>query len=434
MKLGAIGWSAAGLALPVAAALLCIPPLLRLLGAERFGLLSLAWALTAAAGMFDLGIGRAATRLGAMHVERADLGSLRELRRVAERLAWLAGAAGAALLALAVGLGLTDLLKATAVPQDELRWAGVLLALNIPLQASIAVHRGLGEAQRRFRSVSLARMGIGAAHFVAPLAVALVTSSLVWLVGTLVLTRGLAWFAFRVISEVGPADGSSAPAAPGHGHNPELTRTLLKAGGWFTVSGIVSPLLVQSDRFFIASVVSVAAVSAYVIPFELVTQLAIATSAISTVAFPSLAGLLQRDRASAWASFTRWLGVTTALMLVICAAMALALPHLLPLWIGPSLPPESVRIGQWLCLGIFVNSVGIMYFAYLHADGRFRDTAILHLVELPLYVAVLLLCLSTFGTVGAAIAWVIRVCADTGTLAILCHRSRAHPLPVRAAA
>jgi O-antigen/teichoic acid export membrane protein len=214
----------------------------------------------------------------------------------------------------------------------------------------------------------------------------------------------------------------------------EIRKKLIHFGGWVTVSGIVSPLMVQSDRFFIASIVSVAAVSAYVIPFELVTQLAIATTAISTVAFPSLAALLQRDRTSAWASFAKWLGRTVAVMLIACTMMALSLPHLLPLWIGTSLPPESVRIGQWLCLGIFVNSVGVMYFAYLHADGRFRETAILHLVEFPLYVAVLLMCLWNFGTVGAAIAWVIRVCADTGILAFLCHRARASPAPVGAPA
>ena len=61
MRLSSIAWNAAGLAAPLVVALLCVPPLLQRLGTERFGLLALAWALTAISGLFDLGIGRAAT-------------------------------------------------------------------------------------------------------------------------------------------------------------------------------------------------------------------------------------------------------------------------------------------------------------------------------------------------------------------------------------
>ena len=50
-------WNLAGLVLPLAAALVAVPGLVRALGPERFGVLTLAWALVGYFTLFDLGIG-----------------------------------------------------------------------------------------------------------------------------------------------------------------------------------------------------------------------------------------------------------------------------------------------------------------------------------------------------------------------------------------
>ena len=52
----------AGWVLPALVALAALPALLRSMGAERFGVLSLAWALVGYFSLFDLGIGRALTQ------------------------------------------------------------------------------------------------------------------------------------------------------------------------------------------------------------------------------------------------------------------------------------------------------------------------------------------------------------------------------------
>src|SRR5260370_40800032 len=56
-------WNLLGSGAPMIVAVVCIPILIRGLGKERFGVLTLAWALIGYASLFDLGLGRALTQL-----------------------------------------------------------------------------------------------------------------------------------------------------------------------------------------------------------------------------------------------------------------------------------------------------------------------------------------------------------------------------------
>ena len=54
-----------GLGLPLAAAVVAIPPIVDGLGPERFGILGLIWVFAAWLGLLDLGLGRATTHFAA---------------------------------------------------------------------------------------------------------------------------------------------------------------------------------------------------------------------------------------------------------------------------------------------------------------------------------------------------------------------------------
>jgi O-antigen/teichoic acid export membrane protein len=103
-------WNLLGQALPLLVALLAIPYLVAGLGTSRFGVLTLAWMVIGYFSLFDLGLGRALTKLVA-----EKLGSSRDEQ--IPRAVWTAlsmmlgfGILGAALAALAtpwlVGSGL----------------------------------------------------------------------------------------------------------------------------------------------------------------------------------------------------------------------------------------------------------------------------------------------------------------------------------------
>lgn len=417
MRIKNIAWNLAGLGGPLIVAALTVPALIRMIGMERFGLLALAWGLIGFAGIFDLGIGRATTQTIARLRGSQQLAQVPAVLKTAASLSFRTGLAGAILLAIAVLAGAHSYIKYAPELHTEVTIAAYLLALAIPIQSMSAMFRGVNEAFENFREISFVRIALGIANFLGPFLVATFTLNLAALVSTLLISRLVAFFIFRHVAKAClirelPTQPKETPVQA----SSEIAKQLLSFGGWFTVTSLISPVLVQADRFTIGALISAEAISTYTIPFDVVTQSLIIVGAISSVAFPSLSALVHSQPEKIDALFRTWLLRVAAIMFLVTASLALVLPTILPMWIGPKLPTDAIIIGQILCIGIFINSIGSMYFALLHAYGRADITAKLHLIELPLFLFALHYLISNFGVVGAAYAWVGRMVLDTTLL------------------
>lgn len=418
MRLSQVGWSLAGLTLPLAVAALTIPALLAHLGAERFGMLALAWGLVGYAAALDLGVGRAVTHRIAVLRMGDERHLIPDTLVSALRVTCVAGGVAMALLVLAVLLGVHERVTASAVPAAEVRTALLLLAVSLPLQSLSAIYRGVNEAYLDFKGISLLRVMLGVANFGGPYLVSLHTQQLHWIVGTLVLSRALALLGYTALAR-------RRLAADGHGrgrYRAQARRLLLGFGGWSSMTGLVGALMVQSDRFVVAALLGAAAVTTYVIPYELTVQCLVFVSAVAAVVFPALSQSLRHDPAAGLAMFRVWLLRVAVVMSVAMGALAWVMPDLLRLWLGRHAAEDSVAVARILCLGVTVNAIGAMYFSLLHAMGATRVTGLLHLLELPFYLMLLWALIVTSGVQGCALAWSLRVLVDTCVLAWLGER------------
>lgn len=260
-------WNLIGFGAPMAVAVFSIPILIRDLGKDRFGVLTLAWALIGYANLFDLGLGRALTQFVA---KKLGAGEDREVPAVVWTslfLMLLLGVLGAMVVGFLSPWLVHRALNVPAALQREALQSFYLLALSIPLVICTAGLRGLLEAHQRFVLVNALRVPMGVFTFAGPLFVLPFSRSLVPVVATLVAVRIAVWAAhllvcLRVLPELGRSlvwDRS-------------IVGPMLRFGGWMTVSNVVSPLMVTIDRFFIGAMVSMAAVAYYATPYELITK------------------------------------------------------------------------------------------------------------------------------------------------------------------
>ncbi len=419
MRLTNVAWNLVGLVVPLLIAALTIPALLHDIGLERFGLLAIAWGMIGFAGVFDLGIGRATTQAVAQLRGTEKLHEAAIVVKTAYSLSSRTGLVGAALLAAVVLVGAPSLLKYSAELNSEVKYAGYILALAIPVQSVSAMFRGVNEAFENFKGISIVRIGIGVANFLGPFVVAQFTTNLVALVMTLLASRLFALLAFYSLAsicldrELPRAEYRSTPD-----HSSDIKRRILAFGGWVTLSGVVYPVMMHADRFIIGAKVSAQAVSAYVIPYEMVVQTLTLIGAITTVIFPRLAALVASNIDEAMKVFYAWLFYAVGLMTLVSVVGAAAIPYVLPAWLGQNVSEESILVGQILCAGLIPYTVGTMYLALIHAHNRADVTGKAHLFQSPFYLGLLYWAVVRFGPVGAACAWALRAAMDAGILVV----------------
>ncbi|VVE32750.1 flippase [Pandoraea soli] len=408
-----------GLGAPLIVAVVSIPSLISHLGTERFGLLTLIWAVVSYFGLFDLGLGRALTQQLAMELAHDDHSRVGPLVATATWLmSGLGIMAGLVLLAAAPwGIGLVE------HPQfrDEVYSAVCAMAVGMPAIVLTSGFRGILEARQAFGIVNLIRLPMGLFTFLGPLAVVLYFEPrLDWVAWVLVVGRILAclvhgYYAWR--------------ALPEHAGSLRFSRHLVKplaaSGGWMTVSNIIGPLMGYLDRFAVGAVVSAGAVAYYATPQEMIMKLSILPTALMAVMFPTFAkstrdGAIDKASLFGKSAFLLFLMIAPA-----CAIIAMFSDLILSHWISPVFSEHAAGVLILLACGMLINCVSSAPLTWLQATNKARVVAIIHTVELPLFFGSLWIGLRNFGIQGAAFAWVGRIALDSvflWTAVVLCDR------------
>lgn len=401
-------WNLIGNGAPMIVAVFSIPILIAGLGKDRFGVLALAWALIGYAGLFDLGLGRALTQLVAQKLGAGEDHEVPMLVWTSLALMLLLGLVGTAAVVLASPWLVQRTLNVPATLQRETLQAFYLLGLCVPLVITTAGLRGLLEAYQHFRLTNVLRIPMGVFTFVGPLLVLPFSRSLFPVVAVLVAGRFVAWAAHVILClKVMPA------LRRGVAWESAAVGSLLRFGGWMTVSNIVSPLMVTLDRFLIGAAVSMAAVAYYATPYEVVTKFLFVSSAVMGVMFPAFSTSFVRDRARTALLYSRCIKYLFLILFpVVLLTVALA-KNGLTVWLGADFAQHSFRVLQWLAVGVFLNGLAQVPFALVQGVGRPDLTAKLHLIELPFYLLGLWWLISAYGIEGVAIAWTVRVALDT---------------------
>ena len=401
-------WNLGGQVVPLVVAIFAIPLLIKGLGTDRFGVLTLAWVVIGYFSLFDLGLGRALTQLVAKKLGAQQEAEIPALVWTGLILMLIMGLVGTLVVSLLSPWLVQDALKIPKTLQPETLNAFYLLALSIPVVISTAGLRGLLEAYQRFGLTNLVRIPMGMFTFLGPLLVLPFSNSLLPVVAILVIGRLIAWIVHLLLCfYVLPTMVRSVVL------HIKTVRQLIRLGSWMTVSNIVGPIMMYMDRFLIAGLLSMAAVAYYATPYEVVTKLLIIPGALVGVLFPAFSSSFAKDRSRTALLFGRgvkyiFLGLFPISLLIVTLAS-----EGLDLWLGAEFAKNSTRVLQWLTLGVFINSLAQVAFALVQGAGRPDLTAKLHLIELPFYLLAIWWLIGSYGIEGAAIAWVVRIGVDT---------------------
>jgi len=407
-------WNLGGQFVPLLAAVVAIPVVMRAVGVDRYGVLALSATAVGYLGVLDFGLGPANTKLIADALGANRLERVPGLFWTSLYIMFALGCGGGILLASSAHWLAFDLLAVPPALRGESAAAFYVLALSLPFVISASSLRGTLSAFQRFDLINAIRVPMGILLIAGPLLILPFSIKLPALVSVLVTVR-LAdwcvalWLCLRTIPDLRDKKWPQR----------RLLRPLLSFGGWVSVTGLVSPLMVEFDRFLIGGMLSVAAVAYYSVPYQIVIKFLIIPQAIVSVLFPALSSSFVHDPARVlllWERGTKY--ILLALFVPVLVVITFA-PEVLSIWLGSGFQHNSAPVMRCLAVGVLVNSLALMPFSLIQAAHRPDLTAKLHVSEAPFYGLFLWWALRRWGVEGAAIAWAARTTVDAIVLFVM---------------
>jgi O-antigen/teichoic acid export membrane protein len=409
-----------GAVLPILLALVTVPIYLKLVGADRYGVLAIAWLLLGYFGLFDLGLGRAtmysisALKDGSAQ-DRADIFWTAVLTNV------VMGVLGGLVLWGVSELFFDRVFKVAADLKPEISAAVPYLALSVPIATMTGVLSGALQARERFLETNMISVLSTTLFQLFPLLVA-------WLRGpelgplllAAVTARGAAilvlWWRCHLLLTRGCRVRFDRAQI----------KELLGYGGWVTVTGLFGPILVILDRFAIGAVLGARAVAIYTVPFQLAQRIQIFPNALVTAVFPRLPTASLEQRAL----------LSDKAMRVLLAAISLpilggiyALHPFMELWVGAEIGRPAADVGTLIVFGFWVNAFGVVPYGWMQGTGRPDLVTKILLAQIPPYLVLLYLGMTQFGLLGCAVVFAFRCAVDTSLMWIVARR-RVAPLPL----
>lgn len=161
----------AGFVLPLAVGLITIPLIVSGFGVERFGVLTLAWAVIGYFSLFDMGIGRAITQSMAERLGSASAHDVSRLAWTGLLMMLMFALIGALVVATLAPWFVSSVLNMPEALREETINAFMLLAAAIPAVVLSAGAAGILAALQRFDLINALRIPMGMMIFLVPLVI-----------------------------------------------------------------------------------------------------------------------------------------------------------------------------------------------------------------------------------------------------------------------
>lgn len=400
-------WNIGGYIIPAIVTVPALGIMGRILGAELFGVYTLALAVVGYASIFDAGLTRAVIREISIFRDNHEE-KLKVVATATVLILMLSIFAG--VLIFCFSDAITTLLKISSGLHHDVSVALQILSLSIPLFLITQVWLSILEGMERFGVLNIYKSITGTLLSLLPALFIIFKPTLGYAIIGLVIARLLCCvMAFYLCKNIITEAKLSL--------HKETVRRLFMFGGWITVSNIVSPVMSYFDRFIVSNQLGAQVVAFYTAPSEIISRLSIIPGAFARALFPRLSYAKSAEERSKTKIFISLILLAICLPAIVIGS--LLADKIMTVWMGPSFAGTPGTVLTILLVGFLFNSLAQVPFASIQSRGHAKVTAFVHLIELGPYLFLLFYLINSYGIKGAAVAWSIRMLIDFLLLAIL---------------
>ncbi|HEY5624567.1 MAG TPA: oligosaccharide flippase family protein, partial [Gammaproteobacteria bacterium] len=301
-----------------------------------------------------------------------------------------------------------QLLGAESALFQEMVAALRVAAVSLPVVLMSTILRGALEGVHDFKFVSTIKLILGSVLFGAPILAFPFGGTLAQVTAVIAVSRLFAALAYglRLPGLLGIRLADCAVSG-------DTLASLLRYGGWLSVSYFVVPILAYVDRFFISNALGPAEVAFYGVPHEILLKSTVFPAAIVLVLFPTFVQrTAQSDHAALRDQYQAALSIIATVMHLFAIVCILTAAPLLRLWLGEEFAANSATVVQLVVIGCYASALMRVPLIHVQAAGYPHRPAVIHLIELPIYLFLVLPVAVRHGIDFVAAAWSARCLVD----------------------
>lgn len=409
-------WTLAGSVAPLAVSFISTPFIIRFLGTESYGVLLLVGLIPTYFSFADFGMGVASTKFASEAYGQGDEKKEAEVVWTATAIA----AISALIVAIPIFLFSYPIVKLMNVPEHLLATASIALKIT-----SGSFFLGILSSVLNSPMLARLRMDLNMLTSAIPkILLAVVTPLILYFGGGIV--EAVSWaliVAIGIVAVVVYFSARLLPELTSISLNRDLLRPLLKFGGAWFIAMVAAMLLANLEKFVLTSLVSVKALAYYSVAFTLANMATIFAQAMIQALIPAFSQLQDSDtEAELHALFARGVRLNLIWVLPALSAMFIGAETFFRLWVGEEFAHGSTVPFYILLGGLLFNVLAYVPHASVVAAGRTDLFAKLYWFELAFYAIAAWLLISTFGIIGAALAWSLRAILDAFVVIALSKR------------
>lgn len=391
-------WNLMGMVAPLLISLITMGWLAREIGSEKFGIFLIAFSVLGYASIFDAGLTRAVIRFIALNDNNKDSDS--KIMGTATTTIFIVASLGSLIL-FYFSTTIVNFLNVSSDSYDDVIQSFKILSFVVLPTLLSMVWFAFPEGKQEFFKLSVYKVISGSFIAIFPLITVLYESSLTSAMVGFLIGRVIAAFISFIPIFI-------AFRFSFFGFDMKTLKNLFNFGGWITLSNIISPIMVYSDRFILSNYLGANQVAFYAAPGEVITRMGVVPAAVARTLFP----LFSNSNSDSLKHAKKAYFGMNIILLVMITPIFLLSEWLLNVWLGSEFGAEASLILRILLIGFFFNALAQIPFARIQAFGKSKITAVIHIIEIIPYLIILLFLVKSYGLAGAAVAWSLRALVD----------------------
>lgn len=380
------------------------PYMVRMLGVDSYGILSIVGIVCGYFSFLDLGLGQGIIKYVSGDYAKKDYAAIRKTITTALFAQMLMGVVGAFIIAASAQMLIT---KTFHIPQEKratAQFVFYLSAISFLFNMAQQVFRAIPQALHRFDITNKIQLFLGTGVIAAQLLFLYLGYSLRGLVilnavVSAILLLVYFYFSVRLLPEV-----SFFPS-----FNVSAFKTLFRFGGFSSLGRIMSTIAVNVDKLLISMFLPISYLTYYTVPYNLTMQIMAVAPGITSVIFPAISSmdsLKDYERLKElYLRVSRYIVTGVGIFAILLIVFG---DTLLYYWLGAVFAQKAGMVIKILALGIMVNCLSWVPGVTASSLDKPELPAAINTLQALTGFLLCLIFIPRFGIIGAALAWTLR--------------------------